>query len=215
MSPRASSKKTEFQDPHGLKEDKHATLEKAIGREVRRLRKLLDMTVIELAKVAGLSSGMLSKIENGLTSPSLATLQSLANALNVSMSAFFSKYEDQKDATFVKAGQGLRIERRGTRNGHQYHLLGHSIGRRIAVEPYLIVIKEQTTTFPSFQHTGHEFIHIIEGRVNYLHNGVVYEMGPGDSLFFDGEAAHGPERLVELPIRFISVITYPSDRESE
>ncbi len=205
---------THFQDPHGLKEGKHATLEKAIGREVRRMRKQLDMTVIELAKVAGLSSGMLSKIENGLTSPSLATLQALAGALNVSVSAFFQKYEDQKDATFVKAGQGLRIERRGTRNGHQYHLLGHSIDRKIAVEPYLIVIEEQTTTFPSFQHTGHEFIHIVDGRMNYLHNGIVYEMESGDSLFFDGEAPHGPERLVELPIRFISVITYPSDRES-
>ena len=58
-------------------------LELCIGREVRQLRQKHSMTVTELAELASLSSGMLSKIENGLTSPSLATLQSLASALNV------------------------------------------------------------------------------------------------------------------------------------
>ena len=58
-------------------------LEVAIGRQVRHFRQQLDMTVVEVAKLAGLSPGMLSKIENGMTSPSLATLQSLSRALNV------------------------------------------------------------------------------------------------------------------------------------
>ena len=58
-------------------------LELCIGREVRQLRLKHNMTVTELANLADLSSDMLSKIENGLTSPSLATLQSLASALNV------------------------------------------------------------------------------------------------------------------------------------
>ena len=56
------------------------TVEEAVGTRVRALRKRLDMTVAELAKQAGLSVGMLSKIENGATSPSLATLQALADA---------------------------------------------------------------------------------------------------------------------------------------
>ena len=55
-------------------------LEVAIGRQVRHFRQQLDMTVVEVAKLAGLSPGMLSKIENGMTSPSLATLQALSRA---------------------------------------------------------------------------------------------------------------------------------------
>lgn len=206
--------KPTFQDPHGLKGSKASTLERAIGREVRRLRKRLDMTVTELAKLAGLSSGMLSKIENGLTSPSLSTLQALSSALNVSVTAFFKKFEEQRDATFVKAGQGLHIERRGTRNGHQYHLLGHSVHKNVAVEPYLITIDESSTVFPSFQHSGTEFLYMLQGVVEYQHNGATYRMEPGDSLFFDAEAPHGPEKLVELPIRFISVISYPGENET-
>ena len=67
-----------FQDPHGLVGSKDGSLETAIGREVREFRKRQEMTVAELAKLAELSAGMLSKIENGMTSPSLATLQALS-----------------------------------------------------------------------------------------------------------------------------------------
>ncbi|RLA11261.1 MAG: MerR family transcriptional regulator, partial [Gammaproteobacteria bacterium] len=69
-------------------------LEVAIGRQVRALRKRLNMTVANLAKQAQLSSGMLSKIENGLTSPSLATLNALANALHVPVTSLFRGYEE-------------------------------------------------------------------------------------------------------------------------
>src|SRR4051794_2054013 len=67
----------DFQDPHGLVEAGESSLERAIGHEVREFRRKLDMTVAELAKLASLSAGMLSKIENGMTSPSLATLRAL------------------------------------------------------------------------------------------------------------------------------------------
>ncbi len=64
-------------------------LEAAIGRQVRQFRQQLDKTVVELARQAGLSPGMLSKIENGMTSPSLATLNALATALGVPVTSLF------------------------------------------------------------------------------------------------------------------------------
>ena len=147
-------KASKFQDPHGLVDAIQARLEVAIGREVREFRKKLDMTVADLAKLADLSAGMLSKIENGMTSPSLDTLQALSRALHVPVTAFFRRYEEERDATFVPAGQGLTIERRGTRAGHQYQLLGHTLRKNIAVEPYLITLTEKSDVFPIFQHAG-------------------------------------------------------------
>ena len=67
-------------------------LEISIGRRVRLLRQRLQLTATELAAEAGLSPGMLSKIENGGTSPSLSTLQALARALNVPMTSFFADF---------------------------------------------------------------------------------------------------------------------------
>lgn len=181
-------------------------LEIAIGRQVRAFRTQLDMTVVEVAKSAGLSPGMLSKIENGHTSPSLATLSALSQALNVPVTSLFRKYEEEHDISFVQAGQGLTIERRGTRAGHQYQLLGHTVGKGVFVEPYLITITEESDVFPLFQHEGVEFIYLLEGEVMYRHASRTYRLRPGDSLFFDSDTVHGPEELVKLPIRLLSVI---------
>ncbi|TIX06799.1 MAG: helix-turn-helix transcriptional regulator, partial [Mesorhizobium sp.] len=63
------------QDPHAVRDTREKVLEVAIGREVRAFRKKLGITVADLAAATDISLGMLSKIENGITSPSLTTLQ--------------------------------------------------------------------------------------------------------------------------------------------
>jgi transcriptional regulator with XRE-family HTH domain len=203
------------QDPHALSGARDNVLEVAIGREVRAFRKKLGITVSDLARATGLSLGMLSKIENGVTSASLTTLQRLSRALGVPVTALFRRFEEKRDAVFVRAGQGLVIERRGTRAGHQYQLLGFSGGNAtgLVVEPYMITLTEKSDVFPLFQHSGLEFLYMLEGEVVYRHGDKLYTMLPGDSLFFDADAPHGPEELVKLPIRFLSIISYARERE--
>ena len=95
-------------------------LEEALGaviaERVREFRLHLGLTVGQLAELTSLSKGMLSKIENGSISPSLATLHSLSTALNIPISRLFGEREEQRDCSFVKAGHGVRIERRGARS---------------------------------------------------------------------------------------------------
>ena len=197
-------------DPAHMRASENA-LEKAIGRQVRRYRRELGLTITDMCARTGLSAGMVSRIENGNTSPSLATLRSLSTALNVPVTALFREFEEQRDATFVKAGHGLAIERHGTRAGHQYQLLGHSVHSDVSVEPYLITLKKESEVFPIFQHAGVEFIYILGGSMIYRHLNATYSLTPGDSLFFDSDAPHGPEELVDLPIRFLSVMTQSSN----
>ncbi len=158
---------------------------------MKGFREKLGLTIAELAKAADMSAGMLSKIENGATSPSLASLQALGRALQVPVTAFFKSFEEIRDATFVKAGQGLTIERRGTRAGHQYQLLGHSPHGPVMVEPYLITLTHKSDVFPTFQHSGLEFLYMLEGNVVYRHGDKIYDMHPGDALFFDADARTG------------------------
>lgn len=199
------------QDPHALREPKLNKLEAAIGHEVRAFRKKLGITGADLASATGLSLGMLSKIENGNISPSLTTLQALSRALGVPVTAFFRRFEEPRNAVFVKAGEGIELERRGTRAGHQYNLLGHidNNSSGVVVEPYLITLSADSDTFPAFQHEGMEFIYMLEGEVVYRHGDRLFTLLPGDSLFFDADARHGPEELVSLPIRYLSIISYP------
>lgn len=203
-----------LQDPHSVREGREKVLEVAIGREVRAFRKQQGITVAELAKLTDLSIGMLSKIENGNTSPSLTTLQTLANALSVPLTAFFRGYEENREALLTKAGQGVEIDRAGTRAGHQYNLLGHigSNSSGVIVEPYLLTLTQESDTFKTFQHEGIEMIYMLEGKLDYLHGNKIYALEPGDTLYFDADAPHGPERLVQLPIRYLSIICYPQQK---
>lgn len=198
------------QDPHAVREPRANNLEMAIGHEVRTYRKKLGLTVADLAAATGMSVGMLSKIENGNISSSLSTLQALSKALSVPITAFFRGYEEPRSASFVKAGEGVNIERRGTRAGHHYSLLGHIENNTsgVAVEPYLITLNAESDIFPTFQHEGMEFLYMLEGEVVYRHGESLYRMQPGDSLLFDADAPHGPEQLVKLPARYLSIISY-------
>ena len=103
------------QDPHATGSAREKVLEVAIGREVRAYRKRQGVTVAELSASTGISAGMLSKIENGNISSSLTTLQTLSNALQVPITAFFRAYEENREAVLTKAGEGVAISRAGTR----------------------------------------------------------------------------------------------------
>ncbi len=199
------------QDPHRVRELSERNLEVAIGREVRSFRRQQNMTVAELATVTGLSIGMLSKIENGITSPSLTTLQILSHALRTPLTSFLRRFEERREVQHVKAGEAVEMKRAGTRAGHQYNLLGHigSNSSGVVVEPYMITLTETSDVFPAFQHDGIELLYMLEGEVKYRHGDQLFHLKPGDSLFFDADAQHGPEVLVKLPARFLSIISYP------
>ena len=202
------------QNPHSLSEYRENVLEVAIGRQIRIYRKQMEITVSDLSKMTGLSTGMLSKIENGNTSPSLSTLQTLSNALSIPMTAFFKQFEQKRECIHTKAYEGVEVEGEGTRAGHQYNLLGHlgSNDSGVIVEPYLIELTSETDTFKTFQHGGLETIYMLAGEITYRHGDGVYKLQPGDTLFFDANTPHGPEALDKLPARFLSIISYPLDK---
>jgi len=184
------------------------TLEGAIGAQVRDYRKLGGLTVSELASASDISPGMLSKIENGQISPSLSTLQLLANALNVPLTMLLASFEGTRGCSFVKSGEGVAIRRRGTKVGHQYQLLGQSLGGNIAVEPYLITLNRDAEPYTEFRHEGIEFIYMLTGEVAYAHGDRSYHLLPGDSIMFDSAELHGPQKLIKLPMTYLSVIIY-------
>ena len=185
------------------------TLEQSIGIQVRHHRKHAGLTVAELATAADISPGMLSKIENGQISPSLGTLQTLASALNIPITLLFASYEQRRDCSYVKAGEGVVIRRRGTKVGHQYQLLGHSLDGDLVVEPYLITLADDAVPYTAFQHEGVEFIYMLTGELEYAHADRSYFLAAGDAILFDSAAPHGPARLIKTPMTYLSIIIYP------
>jgi transcriptional regulator with XRE-family HTH domain len=200
----------------GMTRDRHQEdsvetleLEAAIARNVRELRRQSGLSVADMAAKVGISKAMLSKVENAQTSCSLGTIALLARGLDVPVTSLFRGADEERPAAFVKAGQGAPIVRNGTQVGHEYELLGSLRGEHKRLECLLVTLSETSEIYPLFQHPGTEFIYMLEGTMEYGHSRQTYRLTPGDSLQFDGEGAHGPTKLIELPIRFLSVIAFP------
>ena len=186
-----------------------ASLNRYLGHTIRDLRQQHGLTIADVAEMTGLSRGMLSKIENALTATSLETLVKIANALGVSLAVLFRHYNSPAGgAQLIKQGEGMAVVRRGTKRGHTYHLLAYNQGPQKLFEPFLITLDDAAEVFPTFEHPGVEFIYMLQGQLDYRHGQHTYHLAPGDSLTFAGEVPHGPERLIELPIRFLAIIHY-------
>jgi transcriptional regulator with XRE-family HTH domain len=181
-------------------------LERSLGTTVHKLRVSRRKSLQELAAAAKVSVSMISRIENGLASPSLATINALANALSVPAASLLGETRRQTDVSFVKSGGGLTVERRGGGAGHQYQLLGHSPRAPVLLEPYLIALSDKTEDFEMLVHDGIEFMYVISGSFIYRVADRMYDMSPGDSLCFDAAVPHGPEKLVTMPIKLLAVI---------
>ncbi|MBF4162405.1 helix-turn-helix domain-containing protein [Nocardioides acrostichi] len=184
-------------------------LEEAIARNVRLLRHQQAVSVGDMAERVGISKAMLSKIENAQTSCSLSTLSRLAVGLDVPVTTLLRGAESERPASYVAAGTGARIARAGTKEGHEYELLGSLRGEHKRLECLMVTLSEKSETYPLFQHPGTEFLYMLEGTMEYSHGRTVYTLSPGDSLQLDGEGLHGPTALLDLPIRFLSIIAFP------
>ncbi|MFI6358605.1 helix-turn-helix domain-containing protein [Streptomyces sp. NPDC050743] len=200
----------------GMARDRHADepiealqLEAAIARNVRELRHQRGLSISEMAAAIGISKAMISKIENAQTSCSLSMLSLLAKGLDVPVTSLVRGADAERPASYVKSGRGTAIVRNGSQVGHEYQLLGSLRGEHKRLECLLVTLTAKSKTYPLFQHPGTEFIYVLEGTMDYGHGRKVYRLEPGDTLTLDGEGAHGPVELVDVPIRFLSVIAFP------
>ena len=187
------------------------SLSRHLGATIRQLRLEHNLTIAAVSERAGISRGMLSKIENSLAATSLETLEQLANALGVTLAKLFENYNLPRGAAqLVKKGEGMEVVRRGTRLGHTYQLLAYDQGPHKTFEPFLISLEDSLEQFPAFEHPGTEFIHMLEGVLEYRVGEETFVLNSGDSLTFRGEIPHRPENLIKTPIKFLAIIHYDS-----
>lgn len=184
-------------------------LEKRIGDVIRQRRLAANLTLAQLSEGAGMSSAMLSRVENGMATASLDSLERLCGALGIAMSDLF-KDSSQKTgkAQLIKRNEQLEVVRVGTKHGYSYHLLSYDRGPRKIFEPFLVEVKRNSQSWPRFSHPGIEFLYMLQGRLEYRFGDITYLLEPGDALTFSGNVVHGPERMLDERARFLAIIIY-------
>lgn len=188
--------------PHPPRSESTAQL----GLQIKALRMAAGISGNELAHSCGVSGSLLSRVERGLVSPSVETLNRIAVGLNVPLSRFFCDQARRTDWSFVPAGRGVMVNRMGALKDYRYELLGHLLSGNLFVEPYLVTLLPQAEPYSSFQHPGIKFLYVISGRAQYRYGGKVVNVGEGDSLLFESSVLHGVEAILEAPLSYLSVI---------
>jgi len=189
---------------------KQSYVEYEIGLTLQRLRQERKLVISELAAIAEISTSMISRIENGSVSPSLGTLQALAEAMDVPLIALFANTEVSADVHHVQAREGLTSQRITQGHSHDYLLLGKHFGPGGLFQSARISIsKDQSEALPSYQHEGYVFLYIIKGDAVYRCSTQEFAMTTGDTLSFDAKLPHGFCEIVSDEIEFITVSTRP------
>lgn len=163
-----------------LKED--TTID--VGKQIRTLREQRGFSQRALADAGGISRNTLSLIERGQTSPTVSTLKGLAKALTVDINAFFQPF-DVSRIVFTRANQRphLLIDHGALAD------LGLGMLEQL-VTPLLLQLEPGARSGPPLTHDGQDFIFCLSGEILYTINGRGYVLGPGDTLFFDGQLPH-------------------------
>ena len=154
-----------------------------IGKKIKRLRMLCNLTQKELADRCELTKGYISQLENELTSPSIQTLEDILNALGTTFAEFFRDEKEEKivftDSDFIeKIADGHKIE----------WLVPNA--QKNEMEPIRVTIDPHTSLSEDMPHEGEEFGYVISGRV-HLHLGNNTQIvKKGEAFYFSAGKMH-------------------------
>jgi transcriptional regulator with XRE-family HTH domain len=157
-----------------------------VATSLRELREARGISMRTLATKSGLSANALSMIERGKTSPSVSTLYKLADALGVSITAFFGTETEKKQVVFLKSDERSRMSfTRGVFEGlGGAQFSGH-------VEPFMLTLESGAASGPhGIVHTGHEFVFCLRGKLEYQVDKQIFQLEAGDSLLFASKLQH-------------------------
>jgi quercetin dioxygenase-like cupin family protein/DNA-binding Xre family transcriptional regulator len=164
-----------------------------LGLTIKSFRKTQALTLTTLSEMTGLTAGLLSRIENFRTIPSLPVLLKIAEALKVSPAELLSGIGDSPIPawTLIRKHERTIIERENSEGFIYEKLLDREVSGSnlqtmvLNVEPGAVREKVKTD--------GEQFIYILEGNIVFSLGDESINLNEGDLLFFDGNIAHVPE----------------------
>lgn len=176
----------------------------SLGARLRQLRKERALSQRDLADLAAISANAISLIERDETSPSVATLQNLAAALNVKMSYFFDG-ESARSILHAAAADRAAITGRGARiEGLRERLPDQEL------EPFFVSLDPGAGSGDRLvAHAGHELVYCLRGAVEYHIDDEVVELQAGDFLLFEGALPHQWRNSGDKPAQLLLVLQTP------
>lgn len=187
--------------PGSVANDRPAT----VGSRIRALRDAMGLSLRDLSERSGVSAQMLSQVERGETSPTLAVAEKIASGLELTLSQLL-RLDEGEHVSVSRVGRRRRFER----GGHRFEELTPPLpGQRADVS--LHVLKPGAATGgrkdpPMHEPGSRETAVVLTGELALVVDGTRHELGAGDSVTFDADLPHHFENEGDEPTRFLAVI---------
>ncbi len=176
-----------------------------LGARVHALREAMGWSLRELAERSGVSAPMLSQVERGETSPTLAVAAKIAAGLELTLSQLL-RLDEGEHVAVSRAGDRRRYER----GGHRFEELTPPLpGQRADVSLHTLGPGAATggrEDPPMHEPGSRETTVVLTGMLALVVDGTRYELRAGDSVTFDADLPHHFENEGEGPTRFLAVI---------
>jgi len=171
-----------------------------VGNRIRFARRSARLSQQELAKLSNISINTLSLLERGLTSPTIATLQKLADTLNVELSSFFLFSKIEQHIFFSKANKREPIH---ITEGYFFDLNPGFI--LDSFKPAEIIINPGMISKEMVTHNGYEFLYCLENELLVMISDLSYILEAGDSVFFNASLPHQWQNKTNEPTKMLMV----------
>jgi transcriptional regulator with XRE-family HTH domain len=180
----------------------------AIGPKVRRLRLRKKLGLVQLGEHTGLSPALLSKIERGHLFPTLPTLMRIALVFGVGLDHFFKEDGDRPIYAVVRKADRIRLPDKAGRTSPAYRFesLDYPVSER-KLNGYYVEIESEDESSDPHEHPGAEIIYVLRGELVVNVEGEDFELGEGDSMYFDSSHSHSYRRRGSAPCAAIVVVT--------
>jgi len=181
-----------------------------IGIKIRELREKRRYTLHDMTAKTGLAKDLLAQIESGEFIPPIATLMKLASALGVGMTYFFKDEAGSEKIAVTRAHEHVRMKRRPHHREGEVNYIYEALETRKAnkhMEPFLVEFPVQDTSEMVFvSHQGEEFLHLLEGQLEFRSIDHVEVLNSGDSIYFESDLSHSFRCLGEKSAKAIVVV---------
>ena len=167
----------------------------SIGKRIKEIRTENGLSLTQVADKSGVTAGLLSRIENFRTIPSLPVLLQIAKALQVTMSELVFSVTTSEEVPFLVIRKNdWAVEQREDSEGMVYNSILSEMFKGSFVKVNMVIIEPKIHR-PAIANDALEIIHVIEGQVKYGFPQADITLSKGDTLYFDGRHPHSVENL--------------------
>jgi mannose-6-phosphate isomerase-like protein (cupin superfamily) len=164
------------------------------------------MTLYQLAERSGLTKSFVSKIERGLSVPSISTAMKLAESFLMTVGQLLGEEQYDDAVCVVRKGQRRRFMRAGSSSGYNYEMI--AAGKRFrTMEPFVMYPPTEFHHNRMFQHPGQELIFVLSGTVEVQFADRHVLLNKDDSVYFDAHVPHRSRSVGKAPAQALVVVT--------